>query len=49
MSKCSRIQAMNLSGKIFFCQKCDRTFDCDKNAAINLKNAPSKAVSQALA
>ncbi|WP_322732493.1 zinc ribbon domain-containing protein [Nostoc sp. ChiQUE01b] len=44
-SKFSHIQSMNLSGRIFFCQKCDRNFDRDESAAMNLKNAPSKAVS----
>ncbi|MEH2134972.1 MAG: transposase [Nostoc sp.] len=46
-SKCGHIQAMKLSDRVFFCQKCNQTLDRDENAAINLKNAPSKKVRSA--
>ncbi|MBN3924929.1 RNA-guided endonuclease TnpB family protein [Nostoc sp. NMS4] len=43
-SKCGNVQAMKLSDRVFSCQKCNHTLDRDENAAINLKNAPSKKV-----
>jgi putative transposase len=46
-SKCGYIQAMKLSDRVFSCQECNHTLDRDENAAINLKNAPSKKVRSA--
>jgi putative transposase len=39
-SKCGHIQDMNLSDRLFNCQKCKHSQDRDENASINLENAP---------
>ncbi|MDJ0618592.1 MAG: transposase [Calothrix sp. MO_192.B10] len=46
-SVCGHIQAMKLSDRVFCCQRCNYTLDRDKNASINLENAPDKLVRSA--
>jgi putative transposase len=43
-SKCSHLQPMKLSDRIFRCQACGQNQDRDENASINLENAPSDRV-----
>ncbi|MEO1376831.1 MAG: zinc ribbon domain-containing protein [Cyanobacteria bacterium J06635_10] len=44
-SHCGHIQPMKLSDRVFCCHKCNHTLDRDRNASINLENAPDKKVS----
>jgi putative transposase len=43
-SRCGHIQDMKLSDRVFNCQECGHSQDRDKNAAINLENAPEDKV-----
>lgn len=43
-SKCHHIQSMNLSDRVFHCQRCVHVQDRDENAAVNLECAPVNKV-----